>query len=209
MSAGPIEELRKEHQVLLADAKDLEAAVRALSGDGNASWTEVGGSLRERLEIFHRSLRLHFRREEEGLFPDVQEMVSQRSQRSDVMVQFFAQEGEDDMNAHVVLSMRTEDMLSLIDEIQAAGTVNRQSLARLRTLANLTRSLLERHAEKEDRLIFPMVERALDQLQLEEVAKRLSALGSAADLLDSTTQEPGDAPSGRDEDLSDLSMGDE
>jgi len=181
---SPIEEMRKEHQALLNDAKELEATVRGLEAGTGESWDRVGGSLPERLEMFHRGLLLHFRREEEGLFPDARRMVSERARRADVVGQFFAEEAEDDVSAHAVLAARTQETAALVAQIEQAGSLDQRSLARLRTLVNLTRGLLERHAEKEDKLIFPMIQRSLDPAQLEQVNQRLQALGSAADLTD-------------------------
>ena len=110
----------------------------------------------------------------------------------DVVSRFFAEEGEDDFNAHSVLMIRTAEMVKLLDGVEQAGRLDEQVLARLRTLMNLTRSLLERHAEKEDKLIFPMVERALKPEQMDLVRARIEALPSREDLRGTETGKAGD-----------------
>jgi hemerythrin-like domain-containing protein len=147
---------------------------------------------------FRRALLLHFRREEEGLFPEARRLVAERATRVDVMSRFFGEEGEDDMNAHASLASRANDAVALLGQIEEARQLDDQSLRRLRTLVNTTVSLLERHAEKEDTMVFPMIERSLDPLDMEEVRKRMSGLTPAQVLVD---------PS--DEDVRDLDMGGE
>jgi hemerythrin-like domain-containing protein len=183
---SPIEELREEHSALGADAKDLKESVRGLGAGTGAAWSDVGGALAERVEMFRRSLLLHFRREEEGLFPEAKRMVSERARRADVMGRFFGEEGEEDIAAHAALASRVEDILALLDQVEKAGQIDDHSLARLRTLTDLTVGLLERHVQKEDTMIFPMVERSLDALQLSEVQQRMTGLASAQDLLTSS-----------------------
>jgi len=181
----PIEELRREHQALRRDIGAIRDLARSVGRSGGGAREDALTTLRDNIEMFLRGLRLHSRREEEGLFPDVQRMVSERPQRADPLGQFFAGEAEEDLNAHEVLNTRAQDMLNLVHELGQAEALQPQSLGRLRTLAELSRDLLERHADKEDRMIFPMIERSLDADQIEQVRKRLAALGSAADLLSS------------------------
>jgi hemerythrin-like domain-containing protein len=176
---SPIDDLRKEHQRLLADIKSLQDAVRESANQA----TETG---RDRMEMFQHALEIHIRREEEGLFPDARQMVARSSKRPAVLSSFFGSEAEEDIDAHRVLAERTQQLLDLIEGISQAVKPDAPSLARFRALLDLTGGLLERHADKEDKLIFPMIERSLDAAQLEQVGERMHALGSADDLTDST-----------------------
>jgi len=199
--APPLRELNNEHQTLAADVRQLEAAVRQLDTADARSWAEQARTLRDQVEMFQRAMLLHFRREEEGLFPDAQRMVADQGQRGDALSQFFAEEGEDDINAHASLTTRVRQMHSLADQMTRAGRADQQVMGRLRALVSTTRSLLESHADKESKIIFPMIARALNDDQMEQVARRMAHLGSAADLVDSSGQ-------GKD-DLRDLSVGPE
>lgn len=72
-----VEELRKDHEILRKDTAAFEATVRGLARSPEATGEALSGSLRARLAYFQAGMRLHFRREEEGLFPDVRRMVSE------------------------------------------------------------------------------------------------------------------------------------
>lgn len=177
--ASPIDELRKEHQRLLTDLKDLQDSARESSD-------QVTATGRDRIEMFQRALQIHFRREEEGLFPDARQLVARSSKRPALLSSFFGSEAEEDIAAHRVLAERTQQLLDLVWDISQAAKPDPPSMARLRALLGLTRGLFERHADKEDKLIFPMIERSLAPAQLEQVGERIHALGSAEDLTDST-----------------------
>jgi len=178
---SPFEEMVQEHMALLTEVGDLQSSIRKLVNPETAA---LGGSgvVREALDLFQRRLRVHFRREEEGVFPDAQRMISEGAQGADVFGRFFAQEAEDDMSAHATLTRRANEMLEIAAQVEEAGGLDEASARRLLALVNLTASLLERHAAKEDTLIFPMIEKSLTPGQIGAVAERLQKLGSDRDL---------------------------
>ena len=167
---------------MLGDMKTLSATVGGLGARAEVSWAEASATLRDQLEIVQRGLKLHFRREEEGLFPFAQQAVSEGAKGADILGSFFAEEAEDDIGAHGVLNARTHEMLSLLSVMQQAEKPDDQSLAHLRTLVSLASGLLESHAAKEDKLIFPMIQRSLSPKQVEGVSARLQQFQSGADL---------------------------
>jgi hemerythrin-like domain-containing protein len=178
---SPFEDLREEHAALLREMQDLHSSVRGLAG---AETSSLGGAgvVRDELEMFRRRLRVHFRREEEGLFPEARRMVSEGAKGADVFGSFFAEEAEDDMSAHAALASRAEEMVQLTSEIEDAGGADEGSARKLLALSNLTAGLLQRHAAKEDSLIFPMLEKSLTQEQVDDVRSRLHQIGSDRDL---------------------------
>lgn len=171
-----IDELRKDHDILRRDMEALVSAVRSLGQDPQAIQEALSGSLRERLAYLYAGMRLHFRREEEGLFPDARRMVSEGARKVDILGQFFGEEAEDDFNAHAELGIRMEEMMGILEDVEAAGRLDDQVCARLRTVMGLVRSLLDRHAAKEDTLVFPMIERSLTSEQRDAVLDRLAAI---------------------------------
>jgi len=179
---SPFDDLHQEHVQVLADMKTLSATVGGLSAGSDVSWAEESATLRDQLEIVQRGLKLHFRREEEGLFPFAQQAVAEGAKGPDILASFFAEEAEDDIGAHGVLNTRTHEMLSLLSVMQQAERPDSQSLAHLRTLVSLSSGLFERHAAKEDKLVFPMIQRSLSPQQIEGVAARLQQFQSGADL---------------------------
>jgi regulator of cell morphogenesis and NO signaling len=185
----PLQELNGEHQSLAADVRQIEAAVREIGAAQAPSWAEDARTLRDQVEMFRRALAMHFRREEEGLFPDAQRMVADQAGPGDALSQFFAEEADEDTSAHT----------SLAEAMTRATGPDQESLGRLRALVSTTRSLLESHADRESKIIFPMIARALNDDQMEQVARRMNQLGAAADLVDSSEADM--------DDLSDLGVG--
>ena len=74
--ASVVEELHKDHSALRNHVAALESLLQ--TWDGTVSGTEQtpGGTVRARLDGLGAELEVHFRREEEGLFPDAQRLVT-------------------------------------------------------------------------------------------------------------------------------------
>jgi len=182
MAKTPFEELREEHTALLNEAQDIQSTVRALSGGKEAS-LGVSEILGDELEMFRGQLRMHFRKEEECLFPEAQRMISEGAATGDLFGRFFGEEAEDDMSAHSALSRRTNEMLEVTDGIADSGG-SQDKARKLMALVNLIVGLLERHAAKEETLIFPMLEKSLTTAQIETVRSRLDELVSQQELIE-------------------------
>jgi hemerythrin-like domain-containing protein len=116
-------------------------------------------------------------------------MISGGAQGADVFGRFFAEEAEDDMGAHATLSERTSKLLSILADLEALGGVDEATSRKLLAIGNATAGLLQRHAAKEDSLIFPMIERSLTPGQVEQVSARLEKIGSARDLTGESPEE--------------------
>lgn len=173
-----LEGLYREHRVLGMEAAGLQEAVRGLAASPDpGAESALSGRLRGRLARFHEALGHHFRAEQEGLFPEVQQLISQGAGRGDVFGQFFAAEAEEDLGAHQTLRARVEEMIRVLAAAEQAGRLDAGSLARLRSVAGLMCDLLRRHADKEDRFIYPMLQQALDYEQRQRVRQRLTELG--------------------------------
>ncbi len=181
---SPFDELLKEHAGLISAAGALETSIRGLTKPDTAALSG-GAVVRDELDLLQRAMKLHFRREEEAVFPEAQRMVSEGATGADVFGRFFAQEAEDDMSAHAILTGRASEMIQIAQQIEGSSGLDGQAVLRLLALANLTMSLLQRHAQKEDTLIFPMIERSLTPDQVDIVSQRLQKLDSDRDLLTS------------------------
>lgn len=180
--ASPLDELRKEHQLVLADIADIHAAMRETATSPESARDILSGTLRSRLGMFHQGILLHFRREEECLFPDARVIVSQSAGRANLLGEFLESEAEEDMRAHQVITARTNEIASLLTAGEQQGSLPALSLSHLRTLVGLTHDLLVRHAEKEDKMVFPLIERSLSTDQLELIYERLRAVRAVSDL---------------------------
>jgi hemerythrin-like domain-containing protein len=181
MPTSPFDELDGEHQALLNDVGELKSSIPSLTGQETSS---LGGEgvIRDQLDMFQTKLRIHFRREEEGLFPEARRIISEGARGADIFGSFFAEEAEDDMSAHASLARRTSQMLGVAGQLEESGRSDEETARQLLSLINLTSSLLARHAAKEDTLIFPMLKKSLTDAQIEEVQSRVQELGSDRDL---------------------------
>jgi hemerythrin-like domain-containing protein len=172
-----LEGLYREHRSLRAAATSLRDAIRGLAASPDAAADEaVSGQLRGRLWRFHEALLHHFRQEQEGLYPEAQQLISQGAERGDVFGCFFAAEAEEDLGAHAALGERLEEMMGLLEAAEQAQQLETGPLARLRSMMGLTHQLFDRHADKEDRFIYPMLQQALTSEQRHRVRQRLVEL---------------------------------
>ena len=169
-----LEGLYREHRALRAAAEGLQETVRDLAA---SPATALNGHLRDRLWRFREALLHHFRQEQEALYPEAQQLISAGAGRGDIFGQFFAAEAEEDWGAHAAVAARVEEMLLLLDAVMAAQQLEPGPLARLRTMMGFVHDLFGRHADKEDRFIYPMIQQALGYEERQRVRQRLQELG--------------------------------
>ncbi len=180
--ASPLDELRREHQLVLADIADAHAMMREVSTSPETARGAFSERLRSRLDMFHQGISLHFRREEECLYPDARGFLSQGARGVGIVGGFLSSEAEEDIRAHQVIAARTNEIAALLAAGVQQGGLTALSLSHLRTLVGLTHDLLARHAEKEDKMIFPFIERGLSADQLAIVGERLRSVRAVSDL---------------------------
>jgi hemerythrin-like domain-containing protein len=173
---APIEELRGEHDVVLAKMNEFAQAVTRLQTGEEASWAEIGEDVGAHAAELQEALLAHFRKEEDALFPDVLSMVSRGAPRADILSHFFQDEADDDLKAHTVLRGRLKDVRAVLEGAAQVGKVDGAAAAGLNTLVGLAKDLLERHAKKEHELVFPMIERLLDESQMAAVRERMQGI---------------------------------
>jgi len=172
------DELREEHRSAILQMSQLEAALGSLAGPVQGVAAEVKSSIKARIESLRGHLFLHFRKEEEGLYPEVQRMVAEGAPRVDILTQFFSQAADSDLTAHHLLRVRLREMQELAEGIErctgeAGGRAPAGPVETLRSLVSTSFDLLTRHIEKEDGLVFPMIERLLEPAQMEAAAARM------------------------------------
>ncbi|MFB3883383.1 MAG: hemerythrin domain-containing protein [Armatimonadota bacterium] len=178
---SPFGELADDHMALVVDMGDLQGAVRRLN-QPSLGTLDSGNQIADMLDAFQWRLRVHFRREEEGVFPEAHRIISEGSKGADVFGRFFGEEAEDDMSAHSALARRVNEMTEIAAHIASSGASDQAAARRLLALVNLTANLLQRHADKEDRLIFPMIENSLTPEQVGAVRDRLRQIPTERDL---------------------------
>lgn len=175
---SPTDELRREHEAILAQVTEFASAIDRITGRIR-NWDEVGAGIRRLLGAFRRPLLLHFRKEEEGLYPDVREAVSRGAPKGDILSQFFSEQADDDIVAHRLLRGRLRDVITKLDAFEQAGRAEAIAIDRLQALVHGALGLLQRHADREGTLVFPMIERLLPEDQMAAAADRIQAIAAA------------------------------
>jgi iron-sulfur cluster repair protein YtfE (RIC family) len=179
---SPFQELLQDHSLLSAEAQECGATIQKSLQVASDEWKAHCSLLQNELEILKRKLRLHFLQEEECVFPESRESVSKQAGRADIFGGFLGGEAEEDLGAHQRILHRMEEMLVLAGQL-AEQKREEATIRKLLAVFNLTSSLLQKHVEKEDTLIFPMLERTLDTQQLNLIYEKLKLMASSQDLL--------------------------
>jgi len=175
----PLDKLRHDHAVATQAVKAVADLVADLTGSAPTPRPDIGERLRTSVEELAQILLPHFRLEEEALFPQVRAMMSEGAPAVDILSQFLDGEADDDLTAHFLMRARLRELASDLDAGQQAGGLAADELAAIRATTNLLADILRRHAEKEHKLIFPMIERMLDAGQMAEVAERMGQIRQA------------------------------
>ena len=170
---SPLDRLRQDHAAATQAVKAVADLVGEVSSSAPAPSADAGERLSSSVAKLRDMLLLHFRLEEEALFPQVRAMMSEGAPAVDILSQFLDGEADDDLTAHFLMRARLRELASDLDAGQQAGGLAADQLAAVRTTTNLLADILRRHADKEHRLIFPMIERMLDAAQMAEVADRM------------------------------------
>lgn len=174
---SPTEELREEHEFALSQLQQFAAAV------GRATSSREGpeaDALRARLNELEQRMLLHFRKEEEALYPELQKQVAKGAPRADILAQFFGEAADDDLTAHRLLRGRLREMQGLLAGAARAQQAEGYSLEGLQAVASASLDLLTRHIEKENGVIFPMVERLLAAAELATAAAHMRRIAAEA-----------------------------
>jgi len=172
--ASPLDRLREDHAAAIEAVRDLADLAGALSASAPTPWSDSGERLSGALEKARDILLLHFRLEEEALFPEARAIISAGAPAVDILTQFLDGQADDDLTAHFLMRSRLRELASALDAGRQVGELDADEVGVIHTNTNLLADTLRRHAEKEHRLIFPMIERMLDEAQMKEVAERMA-----------------------------------
>jgi len=173
---SPIDELRADHAALTAAMQTVADCLARLSDAAATPWAGAGDELLAKVEDLRGLLLLHFRREEEALFPEVIAMISQGAPRVDILSQFFSGEADDDLTAHTIIRSRIRELCEAMTEAHRAADIKPDGVRGMRTTVNLAADILRRHMEKEHTIIFPMIERMLDEAQMTKVGQGMGRI---------------------------------
>ncbi len=167
-----LDDLKREHEAVLARLCALIEEVERVEAGSVELTQEMLAACRESVRSLHKVFVDHRCREEVGLFPDVEQIVSRGAPRVDILRAFFEGEADDDIAAHVAIEARLKEIEALLERMLQGEEVG----PALGDTARAMVDLLTRHATKEDTEVFPVMVRVLSEEQLAGVAKRLTEL---------------------------------
>lgn len=161
----PLDILRSAHQAALGELGRMEGAAKALPQDRNAAWEALG----QVTGFVDRELKVHFRHEEEVLFPYLARVIGQEGPIAAML------------DEHQSLWRAWDTFQEKVGELKASpadGAV--KQVQAVQQIANYIVSFLRSHIQKEDTVLFPIAEEALDPLTMKEVVTRIREVETPA-----------------------------
>ena len=167
-----IESLQEDHREALRRLDGIEPAFTGALDDQGRVVPDAVASVERQWNWFRTDLLVHFRREEEALFPAAGDL---REIMEGPVAQMRAEHREfEDLRAQIV---------GALDTIRHGCCGKDEGAARLRRAGAGLCALLREHIWKEDNILFPMLRRDLPPDRLEEAGVRAESIvlaGSAA-----------------------------
>lgn len=179
----PIDQLLLEHRDIMAEVATLRRAVAALRGRGDAALPDALPALRSVGRMMATRLLRHARKEDEALFPALEQAFGTREGPTAVM-------REEHRAIHERAGVFRETLRQL-NEVEHPAIV--AGGATLRTLAEQGADaaalaetgeeivgLLDLHFGKEEEILFPMARAVLPEEAMAEVGRRMEAIEAAS-----------------------------
>ena len=176
----PIGRLLEEHAEIMAGLEPLRDIVRRAAEPGSPA---TRSALDRVGRVIHERLFLHARKEDEGLFPAIEQALASTAGPTAVM-----------RAEHVDIhdqALRFRETLRELNAVEhpaiVTGATSRGDLAsgrgsaeELRATAGRLLDLVDAHFHKEEAILFPMARGLLSESALGAVAERMDAMEAAA-----------------------------
>jgi hemerythrin-like domain-containing protein len=128
---------------------------------------EISAKLRELASFFNTDFWVHFAKEEEALFPEIERFIPRESGPLGVMLM----EHEELRNTNTELQPAIDVYLRDADNSEANGTIQRHGTHFI--------GLLRDHINKENNILFMMADMHLDQTQIDKVIRLFAEIEKA------------------------------
>ncbi|MBF8265871.1 MAG: hemerythrin [Dehalococcoidia bacterium] len=161
MAEKPLDLLRSAHRTALGELELLEKASVALKRNEDAAWIDLD----KVFGFFDGELKVHFHHEEAILFPYLARVIGREGPIAAML------------DEHQSL-WRTLDVLhEKVDELKVAQPDSAGKIAlAVQQISSHIVGLLRSHIQKEDNILFPLAEEALDPETLREMVARINAV---------------------------------
>lgn len=159
----PIEVLNHAHDVGL---EKLEALARAVNGLNGATTGASLGQIREVLHFFETDLRVHFRHEEEAVFPELATIIGWEGP-------LRAMTGE-----HQSLWKAVDALNQKVEELEGATPESAPAIVKeVKLVSSHIIGVLSSHIGKEDSMLISMAEDRLTEQQMKDLGDKMKAIG--------------------------------
>lgn len=162
ISQKPTDILKNEHKEVLKKLDALEDVFRRLD-DKEA----VTSQLEELTSFFNTDFWIHFSKEEEALFPEIEKFIPREGGPTGMMLI----EHEDLRNTNVEIQKAVSQYLG--------GSESEETKQAIQRHGNIFIGTLRPHIEKEDNMLFMMADMHMDEAQIETVLRRFEELESS------------------------------
>ncbi len=150
----PTEILSEEHQAVLQKLDALERVVNNLD-----KRDEVSAELKELAAFFKTEFWVHFTKEEEALFLEIEQFAPREGGPTGMMLI----EHEELRNTNTIIQQGVDEYLG--------GSNSEEVKREIREQATKFIGLLRTHIDKEDNILFRMADMHFDQAQIDKVIK--------------------------------------
>jgi len=165
-TSDPLDTLRQAHDIGIEKLKLLSGAVSALDEGSNPTALDA---LKEVLQFFDGELRVHFRHEEEALFP--------------ALARFIGRDGPIAamLDEHQSLWRAVDALKDNTAQLEGAAEESRENIAQeIQLIGTHIVGLLGSHIDKENGVLFPMAEQSLSAATIRELAEQMKAVEEAS-----------------------------
>ncbi len=176
-SWSPTVHLRQEHTHALGILDALNDTVNSVR-TGGGTWEHTRPAVAAGLGRLNDVLLVHFRKEEEGLFPDLLTRAMEGSEEAGILAGFLAGESDEDVTAHTAIRLRLRELTSVLTRAEEQGA-GEGGFEEIHDGLVFCRDLVRRHCDKEEMIIFPLIERLLGPKQMAEVRRRMASVAAA------------------------------
>ena len=165
-ASDPITTLRHAHDIGLEKLDILSGAMSRLT---EGSYPTALADLREVLRFFDTELKVHFRHEEEALFPALATVIGREGPIKSML------------DEHQSLWRAVDTLREKMGYLESAPEDDAPKIAQeVKLVADHIVGLLGGHIGKEDSMLFPIAEESLSVHTMQQLAEQMKAIGQAA-----------------------------
>lgn len=161
MTDKPLDILRLAHRTALGELELLENSAKSLKQNNGIA----RGDLEKVFGFFDRELKVHFRHEEEIVFPYLARVIGREGPIAAML------------DEHQTLWRAVDALHEKVGELKVAQPDSTGKLTQtVQQIANHIVGFLRSHIQKEDNVLFPLAEEALDPQTLREMVAKIQAV---------------------------------